>query len=482
MKIALITIYLCLWVISVFAQQPTFKWGPPVNHSPRQLQQMQVIGAAANGFYALYEEDSQVTLEYYDAENRRIWATALYPRSPAGQVTKFHSVQLIRDQLYMISSGPAKGQTAVYAQGITAQGNYEPEIVQLASGRYGKTVHVATASNEAALVVVLSGDNRQTITSALLSGQLRSRWTQTLVSSGDMQEARVLPDGTTFILTKSLAAAPPSSAFFLYRLQAQDGHYEETSIGHGNFRPLHAKLTVTPAHDVIVAGFAAPGSSVASLHPEPVGTFYYRFKKGGLQNPVVTYTPFDKKFIDVYKSSKPDEDRSQRLRNLHLEHVLPTGNASVILLGEVKYKDNSSPQLPLHNDDILAVRLDRGGSPLYTISVNKHQSSPNDGTDIGSYFATTLTDTLQLLYLDFEYDYTARNQMSMANPGSISKIPVLVTVLPNGAQRALPLRNTQTGNHQKLYLRPASAYPVSGREFIVLGIGPGYYKYGKMKF
>ncbi|WP_439881803.1 hypothetical protein ACSX1A_01330 [Pontibacter sp. MBLB2868] len=476
-----LTILLFFALFSSSAQQPDFTWGSPINRNPRLLQHMEVVGVDKDGFFATHATDNQTVLEHFNPQNDRLWTTVLLPRSPEGAATKFHSVQMIKGKLYLISSGLKDGQTLVYAQEIRHNGNYDPEIVTLARGKYGKKIHIATAQDEAALIVVLSGDNQQTITSALLTNKLEPRWTQTLTSGGDMQEVLVNSDGTAYLLTKSLPAAPSTSAFFLYRLKAKSGRYREVALGDSDYRPLKAKITASPSGETIVTGYIIPSSYVASQNPEPIGTFYYRFQNGKLDDPVVAFSPFREDFIQSYKSFKPDYDSSQRLRYLELDRVVPMDDGGVILIGEVNFKLDQGNTRLQHNNDVVIVRLHKDGSQAYICSTNKLQATTSENELMHSYFATSIDDTLKIIYLYFEYAGTAGGAPA-GKLRSTPKTTVLVTVAPDGSKEILPLEGTHQQEAEDFYISPKSAYQISPKDFIILGVGPDYYKYGRMRF
>jgi len=477
-----ILIVLLLLSVPALAQPPDFSWGAPIKRDPMRLQHMHMVGVDSDGFFTTFAQKGQVTLEHYDPQSQRLWTTALLPRTPAGEHARFHSVQMFQGRLYLISIHTENSQTQVYAQEIKHNGNYSPDITPLAKGKVGRHLHVTAAGRGTALNVVLCGDSRQAITSALLNNKLHPRWQQTLTSEGQVQQVHVKSDGTTFLLTRSPAAAPATAAFYLHRLDAGTGIRQELPLGDAAFRPLQAQIAETATGDILVTGYMVPASSVASQKPEPVGTFYYRFAKGRLRKPTVAYTPFQADFIHAYKRAKPDYDYSQRLRHLQLNQVLPLADKGAILVGEVAYTEQLAHAPFFHNNDVIVIRLRHDGSTAYATSVNKTQGSHDSLAQLRSYFVTSLHDTLQLLYLDFAYKFSTEDKLLTANSKAITRTPVLVTVLPGGRQIRRLLSNTRASRQQPFYLRPSSVYPLSHREFIILGIGPGYYRYGQMRF
>ncbi|MFD2514900.1 hypothetical protein ACFSRY_13570 [Pontibacter locisalis] len=442
---------------------------------------MEVIGVDDDGFFTTYESDNQVTLEHYSPENIRLWTTALRPTTPGGKPATFHSMQMIKGALYMISSSKKERETVVYAQEIKHNGNYSPDVIPLARGKFGKHIKIATAEDEAALIVVLSGDNRQEITSALLTSKLVPRWTMAFTSGGDMQDVLVHPDGTTYLLTKALPAAPATTSFYLYRLEAKSGKYEEVVLGHSDYRPYKAKLAAVPYRETVVTGYMIPSSSVASHNPEPIGTFYYRFNEKNLRKPVVAYTPFDQDFIITYKRLKPDNDRIQRLRNLQLDRVVPASSGGVILIGEVSFHLNKAGFSILHNHDIIITRLRGNGSMAYITSANKLQTSTKNDRRLHSYFATAIDNSLQIIYLHFEYANNAGISFSSGSQPA-SKTPVLINIEPDGTKHIHPIKDSSFGHAHDFQICPTSAYQMSEKQFIILGLGEGFYRYGRMSF
>jgi hypothetical protein len=474
MKGKLLIILFFSFLTTLSAQAPQFTWGSPIDRDPEKLQNIEIVGVNDKGFFATYESGGQVMLEYFDDKSERLWATVLIPKTPKNQISKFHSVQMIRGKLYMISSKQDQEQTVVYAQHIKHNGNYAPKIYTIARGKHGKKIKLATSDDDSAMIVVLSGDNKQSITSVLLNNKLTPRWSQTISSTGIMQDVLVHSSGTAFILTKALPAAPATTSFFLYCLNARTGKQREVILGDGDYRPLKAKLSATTQGETVVAGYVIPSSSVANQNPEPVGTFYYRFNELKLDDPIISYTPFESRFIESYKRLKPDNDVSQRLRHLQLHKTVPTSDGGVILIGEVSYK-GIEPNAPLqHHDDVVIIRMKNDGTIVYMTSANKLQASFNGGAKLHSYFATSKADTLKVIYLDFAYN-------DSSNDDQITKSPVMISILPDGSKRISPLEGTTPQPDEDFHLLPSSVYPVSDQEFILLGVGDGYYRYGRME-
>jgi hypothetical protein len=480
--IVILAIFTLFFTTSAVSQDPTFSWGKKIERDARKLGNIEIVGADKDGCFATYEVNRQVTLEHYNHPNDNFWTTALLPKTPDGEPATFHSVQMYQGTLFMISSNSVKGKTRVYAQEINHNGNYLSEIRQIAEGGKDDIIEIATAPNDAALLVVISGKNQSPITLTLLSSKLTHRWTHTLTSKGDVHEALVQPNGTSYLLTKATAAAPSTTAFYLYQLDARTGNHTELVLGHTNYRPLKAKLTAGSNGSILVVGYMSPSSSVASLNPEPIGTFLYRIDKQRIQKPFVAYTPFDPAFIQNYKRFKPDHDNSQRLRNLRLDKVFTVTDGSIYLLGEVCVTEQAAGTLQHHNNDIIVVRLQKDGTPIYTTSVNKLQSGTNARNTIRSYFATVLGNTLKIIYLDFGYDYAITDKGIGTNSYPDLKAPILVTIHPNGEQEKKSLENTNIGQKHDFYLRPDSAFKNNHQLYTILGIGRDFYKYGFIKF
>ncbi|GAB3203820.1 hypothetical protein GCM10027293_35480 [Pontibacter aydingkolensis] len=441
---------------------------------------MEIIGVDDDGFFSTYEVEGQISLEHYNPESKRFWATALLPKTPEGKNATFQCVQMLKGNLYMISSSESNGKTQVYAQEINHNGNYTTEIIQIVQDASGSNIHMAKSPDQNAISIVVSDGPGMLVTVTLLTAKLNTRWTQSITSDGEVQELLVKQDGTTYVLIRSTAAAPSTSAFYLHQLLGKAGSHSKIELGHTNYRPLKAKLAVTPKGHVIVSGYVSPSNSVASHHPEPVGTFLYRVEKHNLQDRFAVYTPFNKKFVRDYKRFKPDNDNSQRLRNLQLDKIIPLQDGSIYLLGEVCEDENRAGTFVYHNNDIIITRLHRNGSPVFTTSVTKLQSGTNKQNTIRSYFATTVGDTLKIIYLNFDHNRTFEDKIAMYSPRSSFKTPVLLTIGPNGDQKVKLLHNTQTGQDQGFYLRPCSAYKVKGSEYIIIGMGPKFYRYGSM--
>ncbi|MBC5775111.1 hypothetical protein H8S95_13620 [Pontibacter sp. KCTC 32443] len=477
----LLLLILLLSTTPLRAQEPTINWGPEIPHSFRNLNKMQVIGIGKNGsFYTRYTENHQITLELYNQENQKVWAVAIAPQSPDGTLAKFEALTMFNHQVYLISSVGDKYKKSVFGQPIDADGNYLPTIRLLATTTPDAEVYTRSEGGRLLLVLQQQAEPQQTSV-ALYFGSLTPLWTQSIPVKGEISEMHIAANGTSFILTKLPATNSPESAFYLYRFEGRNGKSSDKAIGSTANRPLQAKMSNYNG-DIVVAGVTSPAPFVASLQPEPTGTFFYRFPKGRFRKYTLNYAPIDSLFLHNYKFYKPDSDHSQRLRNLQLQHLMPLTNNRIVLLGEVYTLKGDQKTGTHHTDDILAVAFASNGRPVYTTSANKHQSGQANQVRLGSYLATTAQDTVKLIYLDFEYNYNEKDQIIMASPRAVLKTPVLVSILPDGAQKVKPLRNTRTGRHQKLYLCPLSAFPVSKKEFIVLGSGNGYYKYGRLKF
>lgn len=459
------------------AQEPTITWGPKITHTSRNLNHLQVIGkGTGNTFYTCYTQGRQVTLERYNAQNQRTWMVAIAPRSPDGNPADFEDIVLLHQQVYLISSVREKYKKTVFAQQIDASGNYLPTIHQLATTVPDADVLLKTQNNRLLLVLQQQADPQHTSV-YLYFGSLNPIWTQTLPVKGNISEVYISDTGTSFILTELPPTNSPESAFYVYRFEGRNGKSNTQAIGSTAHRPLQAKMAAFNG-DVVVAGITSPAPFVASLNPEPTGLFYYRFPRGRFRKHILNYSPIDSAFLHNYKLYKPDQDHSQRLRYLQLQYLLPLSNNRTALLGEVYTLADRQK----HFDDILITAFKPNGQPLYITSANKHQTEQINTAQLGSYIATTVQDTIKLLYLDFEYNYNERNEIIMASPRAVLKTPVVATIYPDSTQKVRPLRNTQTGRHQDFYLMPASAYKVSKDEFIVLGAGNGYYRFGRLKF
>ena len=135
-----------------------------------------------------------------------------------------------------------------------------------------------------------------------------------------------------------------------------------------------------------------------------------------------------------------------------------------------------------HTDDIFIVTFNEDGSTRYTTSVNKHQAGPVNEVRLGSFFSTSVRDTLKIIYVDFEYNYNAQGKITKASQRTASKTPVIANIFPDGSKQVRPIQNTRTGRNQNLYLVPSTAYHLKNGEFIVAGSGSGYYKFGKVTF
>lgn len=467
--------------LPAMAQQPAFTWGPAVNYESRKLNHMQVIGTNGTGFYTTYEEGYQVMLERYNNQDQRLWAVALLPKTPEGQTSRFLAAILLHNRLYVLSTFYGGGRTSVFAQRIYETGNYDSEIIPLVSSTYGSSVSFAVAPDKNALLLVQTDKTGGPATATLFSQELQLRWSQDFTPDGTVQEVALRRNGTAFILARAGATAASTAAFQLYRLDSQDGEPSVIALGQGQYRPLQARLLLTPNRDVVVAGYFVRALSVVTQNPEPLGTFYYRLDNGVMHAPAGVYMLFDAAFLRKYKRSRADRNHSQRLRNLRLGSLLPAGENGLVLLGEVTFAETVSGSVSFNFEDIIITSLQPDGTPHFITSINKEQHIPKDRNGFGSYFATSIADTLQLIYLDFAYNDMTEDKGTTASPAAEQNTPLLVSIAPDGSQQVAPLHNTPADRRQ-FYLRPATTFPVSEREFIVLGIGDGYYKYGRMRF
>ncbi|WP_125185508.1 hypothetical protein [Botryobacter ruber] len=474
-------LFLFLLHTTSYAQEPTLTWGPAINKEPRLLQHMHVVGTTTNqSFYAVYLEEGQATLERYNAHNQRMWATALLPKTPANQPATFYDVVLLHQKLYLLSTFRAKGTTTVFAQEIAPNGNYESNVQAVISTQGNGRLHIAVSDDKSLLLTALAEPDHNTITAKLLNAGLQPRWSQLVTGQSNIQQSLLQNNGTAYLLTIAPAAA--QNTFLLHRLAPQDGKPDQLPLAQEQIRPVQAKMASTTAQGLVVTGYYAPASEPAAQAPEPKGTFFYHFDTNPKHKPILAYTPFSPAFLSEYKRYKPETEKFQRLRNLQLRQVLPLASGGVILTGEVAYLDHQGGSRIFHNDDIVVVRLNNDGTPAYTTSANKLQNASHDSNMLSSYLATATGDTLHLLYLDFEYNYTAENSIIMAGPGAVNKEPVLITIPPAGRpQQVTPLHQSQTGRAAGFYLRPASGYRISNKEFIVLGVGREYYRYGRLK-
>ncbi len=441
---------------------------------------MQVVAANSTGFYASYVQDHQVTLQRYDQNAQLLWAIAVLPRTPQGQTSRFLGAVLLHNKLYVLSTFSSGGRTRVFAQHISETGNYNPQILVLGSSVYGSRVLFATEPNKATLLLVQTGETSGPASVTLLSKDLKPRWTEDLKTTGRIQEVLLKRDGSSFILTWDGATAPATAAFQLYRF-SDDGRLTNKALGHEQYRPLQARLLLTPGRDVVVAGYIVPATSVVTQNPEPKGTFYYRLPDGKMPDPVISFSLFDTDFILDYKRHKPDDDHSQRLRSLQLGPLIPAGKQGATLIGEVTFAQAAGGYVTQNHDDILMTSLSPAGTPTYITTINKEQHSPRNAIFQGSYFATAIGDTLHLLYLNFRYADTAENNEEESILPE-EAVPVHVTVAPDGSQQLRPLQYSVADSAASFYLRPPATFQVSEREYIVLGIGKGYYRYGRMRF
>ncbi|WP_299824072.1 hypothetical protein [uncultured Pontibacter sp.] len=480
MKLLIVYILLLLYSTTVISQEPRFSWGEKIKRNFGQLENMKIVGVDEDGFFTTYQVNKQITLEHYSPQNRRFWTTALLPKTPDGHDAAFESVKMINENLFMFSSTASEGITRVYVQKIHHNGNYEPTIAVLAQSPEEGNILLATSANDAALAILITGPENHSLT--LLTNELSRRWRRSVPAKGDVEDLLVQNDGTTYLLLQAPAAAPATTAYHLYKFERQTGNSSELVLGNINYRPLRAKLAATPDGHVLVTGFMSPSNSVASQNPEPVGTFLYRLEKHNLQSMLTSYTPFTKSFTTEYKRFKPDFDNSQRLRNLHLDKVIQDKDGSLYLLGEVCITENRAGTLVYHNNDIIITRLQQDGSMAFTISINKLQSGINKQNTIRSYFSAIVDDTLRLLYLNFEYNFKPDAHIALSGHTSTLKTPVIVNVHANGTYKATPLYRTLTGRDYGFYLRPGSAFKVTDKKYIVIGMGPEFYRYGQMSF
>jgi hypothetical protein len=468
---------LLLCTLPVLGQEPTISWGPEIPQQNRNLNQLQIIGTgASNSFYTRYTQNGRITLERYNGNSQRIWAVAIAPLGPDGNRATFEDLVLLNHQVYLLSSVEEKYKKNVYIQQIDLNGNYMPEIHLLGTTTPDAKLYTKTMDSRLILILQQQTEPQQTIVSSY-QGSFNPRWQEAIPVKGEIREIEVTDVGTAYILTQLPVTNSPEAAFYLYRFEGRNGKSDMQAIGSTAQRPLQAKLGILQS-DVIVAGITAPAPFVASLNPELVGTFFYRISRGRFRKSALNYTTIDSTFLHNYKANKPDLDHSQRLRYLQLQQLLPlTGNRTA-LLGEVYTSEGRQ----FHTDDILITMFSENGAPLITTSVNKHQAGPTTQVRLGSYIATTEGETIKLIYLDFEYNYNEQDEIEMASPSAVLKTPVLVTITPDGKQKVRPLRNSQTGRHQDFYLVPVAAYKLNRQEFIVLGSGKDYYKFGRLKF
>ncbi|MFT2008499.1 hypothetical protein ACMA1I_07470 [Pontibacter sp. 13R65] len=466
------------------AQEPTFTWGTAIDREPREFENMHVVGISQDsGFYAIYTEEGKATLERYNYENQRMWATALLPRSTDNQATVFQDAVVLQHKVFMISTRQHKGTTTVFAQEITANGNYVPQVHLLLQAKHAGNLLLTTSRQHNLLLATLYDPAKKVITASLLSQDLKPQWSKTFATAASSLQAHLLDNGTAYVLAKSLPAAPSTKSFMLYRLHPDSAKPTEIELGHEQHRLQQASLTTTAAQDVVVAGYYSSGTEASASDPVLTGTFYYRFQKDQTKQQVATYAPFNKVELAKHNRYRQETDSTKWLRSLKLRQLVPVPHGDIIILGEVTYSEGSKNSQVQHTNDVLAVMLETDGTPYYTTSIFKKQASPANNEGLGSFLATNAGNYLQLLYIDFEYNFTDDNKLIIAGENSNNREPVLITVMSNGEQQVKPLHQTKTGREQQqFYLRPTSAYPVSEKEFIVLGIGLGYYKYGRIRF
>lgn len=479
--VKLLHLLIFLYTLPLLAQEPTINWGPEIPTVSRNLNQLKILGAGTeNSFYTFYIEDRQITLERYNQQNQRVWSIAVAPLTPTGQFADFEKLILLNQQIYLISSFQKDNEKHIYAQQINENGNYMPSINALATTAPDTEIYIKTEKGRLLLVLQQQGASQQTAVS-LYFGSFKPLWTQTIPVQGEINEMHITDTGTGFILTQLPASNSPESAFYLYRFDGRTGKGSAQAIGSNAHRPLQAKMASVNG-DMVISGITSPAQFVASLRPVPTGIFYYRFPNGYFRKQLIKYSPLDSLFLHNYKVSKLDYDHSQRLRYLQLHHLLQLPNNNVALLGEIYKVDESMNTSMHHTDDILVIGFTADGRPYYTTSANKHQSGSVNDVRLGSYIASAANDSVKLIYLDFEYNYTDKNEIIMASPRTVLKTPVLVTIAPNGKQKIRPLHNTKTGRQQKFYLCPSSAFAINKDEFIVLGAGVNFYKYGRLTF
>ncbi|TXK28423.1 hypothetical protein FVR03_20705 [Pontibacter qinzhouensis] len=467
--------------LAAVAQEPVFTWGAAIDREPREFENMRVVGLSPDsGFYAIYTEAGKTTLERYNQQNQRLWATVLLPRSPENQPIEFQDAVVLEQKVYLVSSRLVKGVTTIYAQEITANGNYNPQIQPLLQAKHGGKLQLTTSGQNNLLLATLTDEAKKTGTATVLGADLKPRFSKTFSARTLPVQTLLLDNGTAYMLLKSLSTEPSTKSFLLYRLQANSSKPNEMAIGHEQYRPMQALLTTTAAQDVVVTGYYSSTAEAAKQAPVPEGTFYFRFGKDSLKQRAGRFTAFNKAALQKHTSYKPEKDSTRWLRQLQLKQLVPVPHGGVIALGEV---DHTEADQTTYQEDVLAVMLEEDGTPYYTTTIYKKQANPNNNEQIGSFMATNSGNYLQLLYLDFEYNFSDDDKLIIAGKNASNKEPVLITVLSNGEQQVKPLHKSQTGREQqRFYLRPTSAFQVSDKEFIVLGIGLGYYKYGRLKF
>lgn len=476
MKSTLRLFLLLLLALPAFAQEPVITWGPTDEREFLGLQNLHMVGTSGSDFYTVHQAGGQATLERYNVSNQRLWATALLPKTTNGLTANFYDVLHLEGKLYLVSTHQAEGVTTVYAQEITASGNYRPAIRKVISARTNGTLSVAVSEDRNDVLVILTDRPKQAITAALFNASLSPRWTQTFPLKGTLTQATVLSDGTSFVLAESNAAAPPEEAFYLYRLNSRNGKPEETAIGHQLNAPTQV-LMAANGPDLLLAGFYSPAAAASAEQPEPVGTFFYRFSGDKTVRNVSTYTPFDAQFIRSFKSDRADFDRSRRLRSLQLKHVKPTAAGGVFVIGEVQYQEQENGRRSYNRDEIIVTRLQGDGTAAYMTGVNKWQNSQNGNSLLYSFLAATRNGDLHLFYQNFGSPDSAPENTN----ATTATEAVLTKISASGRKETVPIQmKGSTGNPTQL--RPAVSYPISEREFIILGSSANGLKYGRLNF
>ncbi len=453
-----------------FAQTPVVTWGPSDERQFLELQNLHVAGTSGSDFYTVHQAGGQATLERYNANNQRLWATALLPRTASGQTADFYDVLLLDGKLQLVSTHQASGVTTVYAQEITTSGNYRPAIRKVTSARTNGILSVAVSEDRNDVLVILTDRAKQTMTASLFNAGLSPRWTQTFALKGAMAQATVLSDGTSFVLAQGNAAASPEEAFYLYRLSSRNGEPEETAIGHQQNAITQVMMTANGA-DLLLAGFYAS----AAARPEPAGTFFYRLSGNKNVRNISTYTPFDAQFIQNFKSAKTDFNRSRRLQSLQLKHVKPIAAGGVFVIGEVQYEEQENGSRLYHRDEITVTKIQADGTTAYTAGVNKRQNSQSGNNLLYAFLAATRNGDLHLFYQNF-----GSPAAETAATATAAKA-VMTRVTSGGNQETVPIQ-MKGSTDTPTQLRPAVSYSISESEFIILGNSAGGFKYGRLKF
>ncbi|QCR23233.1 hypothetical protein [Pontibacter sp. SGAir0037] len=475
MKETLCFLLLLLLAPSALAQEPVITWGPSIERDVAELQNLHIIGISGTDFYTVHQADGQATLERYDATNQRLWATALLPRTADGQPAEFHDVLLLEGKLQLLSTHRKNGVTTVYAQEITSTGNYRPTIRSVTSARTNGTLSVSISDDKNDVLIVLTDRPQQKLTASLFNASLSPRWTQTFSMSGVFRQSVVLTDGSSFILTESNDSAPITAAYHLYSLNARSGSIRDTPLGHQNYNFTQAMMAASGT-DLVVAGLYASGAGTAEQQPEPSGNFFYRFSGDKNKRNLTSIIPFNQQFIRNYKSETNDFDRSKRLRNLELKEVETAGQGGTYVIGEVWFQENGNGQRLYNSHDLIITRLKEDGFLDYNTSIAKSQS----GTS-GNRFLYSFLSSLQSNNLFIVYQNMMRGEATAPKQGSLAQAATLTTILPDGTQQTTPLQQ-KPDSAESIQIRPAVSFPVSKREFIVLGSNSGSYRFGRLKF